>query len=88
MIPKSNASASVLAYIATAKYVDALPLYRQEAIFNRIGVDIPRQTMARWMIQVGEKITPLITLPDELLKASKNFLRACAQHPRRKSLFF
>jgi transposase len=62
MIPKSNASASVLAYIAVAKYVDALPLYRQEAIFKRIGIDLPRQTMARWMIQVGEKIAPLVTL--------------------------
>lgn len=51
MIPKSNASASVLAYIAIAKYVDALPLYRQEAIFKRIGLDLSRQTMARWMIQ-------------------------------------
>lgn len=69
MIPKSNASASVLAYIAVAKYVDALPLYRQEAIFKRIGLDLSRQTMARWMIQVGEKITPLITLlREEMLK--------------------
>lgn len=71
MIPKSNASGSVLAYIATAKYVDALPLYRQEAIFKRIGLELSRQTMARWMIQVGEKITPLITLlREELLKSS------------------
>jgi transposase len=71
MIPKSNASGSVLAYIATAKYVDALPLYRQEAIFKRVGLDLSRQTMARWMIQVGEKITPLITLlREELLKSS------------------
>lgn len=71
MIPKSNASGSVLAYIATAKYVDALPLYRQEAIFKRIGLELSRQTMARWMIQVGEKVTPLITLlREELLKSS------------------
>jgi transposase len=70
IIPKSNASASILAYIATAKYVDALPLYRQEAIFKRIGIDLPRQTMARWMIQVGDKITPLITLlREEMLKS-------------------
>src|SRR5690554_2693104 len=48
MIPKSNASGSVLAYIATAKYVDALPLYRQEAIFKRAGLDLSRQSMARW----------------------------------------
>lgn len=71
MIPKSNSSSSVLAYIATAKYVDALPLFRQEAIFKRVGLELSRQTMARWMIQVGEKITPLITLlREELLKSS------------------
>lgn len=71
MIPKSNASGSVLAYIATAKYVDALPLYRQEAIFKRVGLDLSRQTMGRWMIQVGDKITPLITLlREEVLKSS------------------
>jgi transposase len=70
MIPKSNASSSVLAYIAVAKYVDALPLYRQEAIFKRIGIDLARQTMARWMIKVGEKIAPLITLlREEMLKS-------------------
>jgi transposase len=70
MIPKSNASASMLAYIAVAKYVDALPLYRQEAIFKRIGIDLPRQTMARWMIQVGEKIAPLVTLlREDMLKS-------------------
>ncbi|HXH29298.1 MAG TPA: IS66 family transposase [Bacteriovoracaceae bacterium] len=70
MIPKSNSSASVLAYIATAKYVDALPLYRQEAIFKRVGLDLSRQTMARWMIQIGEKIEPLVKLlREELLKS-------------------
>jgi transposase len=69
MIPKSLASASLLSYIAVSKYADALPLYRQEAIFNRVGIELHRQTMARWMITVGEKIDPLITLlREELLK--------------------
>ena len=57
MIPKSNASASVLAYIAVAKYVDALPLYRQEAIFKRIGLDLSRQTMARWIYLLKNETT-------------------------------
>lgn len=71
MIPKSIASSSLLAYVASAKYVDALPLYRQEAIFKRIGIDLHRQTMARWMITVGEKIEPLIKLlREELLESS------------------
>ncbi|MBF0301178.1 MAG: IS66 family transposase [Oligoflexia bacterium] len=70
LLPKTNASASLLAYISVCKYVDSLPLYRQESIFERIGVTLCRQTMARWMIQIGEKIDPLITLlREELLKS-------------------
>lgn len=71
LIPKSIASSSLLAYVASAKYVDALPLYRQESIFKRIGIDLHRQTMARWMITVGEKIEPLIKLlREELLDST------------------
>ena len=69
LIPKSIASSSLLAYVASAKYVDALPLYRQEAIFKRIGIDLHRQTMARWMIKIGEKIEPLVKLLREELLA-------------------
>ena len=39
-IPKSMASPGLLAHIAVCKYQDALPLYRQETILQRIGVDI------------------------------------------------
>lgn len=73
MIPKSLASASLLSYIAVSKYADALPLYRQEAMFKRVGIELHRQTMARWMITIGEKIDPLITLlREELL--NENYL--------------
>jgi hypothetical protein len=52
-----------------SKYQDALPLYRQEQILIRIGIDLPRATLARWMVQVGtELIQPLINLVrDQLL---------------------
>lgn len=70
LLPKSNASATLLAYIATAKYQDALPLYRQSQIFARHGAEIPRNTLACWVVQVGERITPLIdTLRQHLLNA-------------------
>ncbi|MCS2608483.1 IS66 family transposase [Halomonas dongshanensis] len=70
LLPKSNASATLLAYIATAKYQDALPLYRQHQIFARHGAEIPRNTLARWMVQAGEQVTSLInTLRQHLLKA-------------------
>ena len=69
-IPKSLASPGLLAHVTTSKYLDALPLYRQERIFQRLGVDIPRATLAHWMIRCGELIQPLINLlRDELLDA-------------------
>ncbi len=70
LLPKSNASATLLAYVATAKYQDALPLYRQSQIFARHGAEIPRNTLARWMVQAGERVAPLIeTLRRHLLSA-------------------
>lgn len=59
-LPKSNASPNLLAYCLVAKYVDALPLYRQEKAFQRLGIDLPRNTLARWIIQASELIEPLI----------------------------
>ena len=67
-IPKSQASPGLLAYVATAKFVDALPLYRQSTQFERIKAPIPKQTLARWMVRCGQVVQPLINfLRDELL---------------------
>ena len=49
------ASAGLLAYIAHQKYVLALPLYRQEQEFKRLGLNLSRQTMANWLIYVSTK---------------------------------
>jgi transposase len=61
-IPKSIATPGLLAHIAISKYDDHLPLYRQEEILQRHGVDIPRMTLSYWMIRCGELTTPLIKL--------------------------
>ena len=61
-IPKSFATASLLAQIVTAKYVDGLPLCRQEKIFERIGVELSRATMASWVIRMGELVDPLLQI--------------------------
>ncbi|MCP4628140.1 MAG: transposase, partial [bacterium] len=62
LLPKSIASAGLMAYIITAKYADALPLYRQEQIFKRLGVDIARQTMSAWVIKTAQRCAPLVEL--------------------------
>jgi transposase len=61
-IPKSIASPALLAHVCTAKYADALPLYRQEDILKRAGIDLPRATLANWMLKLGELVVPLINL--------------------------
>ncbi len=60
IIPKSIASASVIADVITAKFVDGLPLYRQEKTYQRDGIDLSRQTMSGWVIQLEEQLTPLM----------------------------
>jgi len=59
-IPKSYASPGLLAHVATAKYADGLPLYRQSKQFERLGIDLPRNTLASHMVKVGALIDPLI----------------------------
>ena len=61
-IPKSLASAGLAAHITVGKYQDGLPLYRQEKILQRIGMEISRATLAFWMIQLGRLIQPLMNL--------------------------
>src|SRR5690625_192575 len=48
--PGSLASPTAAAFIMSQKYVEGLPLYRQEKYFERFGVSISRQTMANWMV--------------------------------------
>jgi transposase len=68
LIEKSLASPSVLAMLLATKYVDAIPLYRFERMLNRHGINIPRQTLARWVIQCGAQLQPLLNLMrDKLL---------------------
>ena len=62
IIPKSIATPGLLAYTLTAKFVDAIPFYRQEKQFKRIGVDITRSSMCNWAIKVAEKCDPLMEL--------------------------
>lgn len=68
-IAKSVAGPSLLATIATQKYADALPLYRQVEMFKRMGVTLDRTNLANWMIRCGGLAQPLINLlHDKLLE--------------------
>ena len=54
LLPHSYASASVVTDIIVKKFADALPLYRQEQMWKRLGVDLKRNTMAHWVVLTAE----------------------------------
>jgi transposase len=58
-IPKGIATASLLAQVITSKYQYALPLHRQEVMFQQYGIGLSRKTMADWMIQCSTLLQPI-----------------------------
>ena len=75
IIPKGLFSESALAWIATSKFDDGLPLYRQAALLARFaGGDFSKNTMAASMVRVGIGMKPIINLMrDHLLESSITF---------------
>lgn len=57
---RSLAAPGLLAHILVSKYCDHLPLYRQEQIFQqRYHLNLPRQTLARWVELAAEWLSPV-----------------------------
>ncbi|GMA48651.1 transposase [Alicyclobacillus contaminans] len=75
-IPGSLASASMLAHVIDKKYVDGMPLYRQEQHFARQGLQLTRQTLANWVVLGTTRWLSLVydRLHEELL--SRKYLHA------------
>jgi transposase len=70
-IEKSNAGASLLAQVIVSKFVDHLPLHRQEKIFERHGAEISRKSMCGWLEQCGDLLKPLYGSGKQVLFESK-----------------
>ena len=62
IIPKCIGTPGLIAYVLIAKFVDAIPFYRQEKQLLRIGVKISRATMCNWARKVAESFEILLTL--------------------------
>jgi len=60
VIDKGIPTAGLLAQVMVAEYADHLPLYRQEAIFGRTGLAIPRSTLGTWVGACGVRLQPLV----------------------------
>lgn len=94
LIPKSIASAGLLAYILVGKFADALPFYRQEGMFKRLGVEINRTSMCAWSVQAGLACQPLLDLLGREIRSGPlinidettvQVLDEPGRHPTRKS---
>lgn len=70
-IHKSNASASLLAFLLIGKYLDHLPWYRQLQQFKRNGLSLSDSTVNNWFKGVSELLRPLYRLMVEIALASK-----------------
>lgn len=60
LLDRSIAAPGLLAQVVIQKYTDHLPLYRQEAIFARSGVELSRTSLAEWCGVVGLRLQPLV----------------------------
>lgn len=60
IIDKGIPTAGLLAQVLIAKYLDHAPLYRQESIFGRAGLALPRSTLAQWVGACGLRLQPLV----------------------------
>jgi transposase len=69
LIPKSIGTEGLIAHVIISKFADALPLYRQEKMFDRMGVDLSRSTMSNWVVTVAEACQPLLMLMEKQIRS-------------------
>jgi len=59
-LPNGKEDSSLVAMVAVSKFADHAPLYRQEGMLARSGIDLARSTMCGWMFGGGGLLVPLI----------------------------
>jgi len=59
-IERGLPTAGLLAQVIAAKYADHCPLYRQEGIYRRSGVELPRAMLASWVGEAANLLDPLV----------------------------
>jgi len=60
LLPKSLATPELVAHTIIAKYCDHIPLYRQQGIWDRLGIDMPRSSLCGWLLKVAQLCEPLV----------------------------
>lgn len=90
-IPKSIATSGLLAHVLVSKYVDHLPLYRQEKMLARLSSDINRKTLSNWVFKCADLLEPLVKLlktyiiNQNYVKADETTINVLSEKERHKS---
>jgi len=70
-IEKGLPGPGLLAQVVVSKYGDHLPLYRQEDIFLRHGLELSRQTMCGWVLASAHLLEPIVEAMKQNVLESK-----------------
>ncbi len=69
-IPRGTAAAGLLAHVVVSKYVDHLPLHRQESILGRLGWAVTRSTLCDQILACAGVLEPLYRLMCDRVRLS------------------
>jgi len=70
-IDRGMAAPGLLAQIIVAKYADHCPLYRQQGIYRRSGVELDRATLAAWVGHAAQLLEPLVDALGTYVRAAE-----------------
>jgi len=88
VIEKGLASPSAAAYVMTMKFVEGVPLYRQEQHYARMGIDLSRGVLSNWMLKSSEWLEIIYgrlkqkLLEQEILHADETTLQVLKESGR------
>ena len=70
-IAKGMPSAGLLAQVIVAKFADHCPLYRQQAIYRRSGIELDRATLAAWVGEASDLFDPLVAALGQYVRSAE-----------------
>ena len=65
ILPRTTATPELLSFLIFSKFFQGLPLYRLEEWYRLQKIYLSRGTMARWLVQISEKLVPLWNILEE-----------------------
>jgi transposase len=60
VVAQGQPGAGLVAHVLLSKFVDHLPLYRQQQQFARLGVNFPKSTLGDWVEQGAVWLQPIV----------------------------